>query len=361
MAIVRVEESSNPVFEAFRAYYSLDHHLYLPQGLERREFAYQDLKTGNFTRHISLSSGEEVRRFLRTKVPGHFYYSTAFYDLPDAKSMEEKGWQGSELLFDIDLDHVEECSGHIVETPKMSAKIMGDECIWEGIRYVNNLVDILTRDLGIERGDIQAYYTGNRGFHVKASCDWCLGLGREERRLLASYVLAEALDLEEIFPRKDKMPRGARIAPPTSGDPGWRGWIARLVKEHPSDKNWGKRVLEAIERFRPPIDTQVTQDISRLARPPGTLNGKTGFLVAALREGLPLPRDHRISPFGGEVRVRALDTVNGVRLFGYQVDVREGGDYQVPAWIAIYLALRGIVELVEGDIVVRADTGWRPV
>ncbi len=360
--VVRVEDSRDPIHEAFRAYYSLDHHLYIPSHLESREFAYQDFKTGQFVRHIALSGEGEVRGLLRSKVPGHLYYSTAIYDLPSARNMEEKGWRGSELLFDIDLDHVEECSHHIVETPSRSAKIIGDECIRAGIERVRNLINILERDFGIPRREIQAYYTGNRGFHVKVSYEYCLGLGREERRLLVSYILAENIDLDAIFPDKKSLPRGAKIAPPVKDDPGWRGWIARLLEpDTMQSSGWREKALRAIEGFRPPIDVQVTQDTSRLARVPGTLNGKTGFFVASLRDGLSLPLDHRISPFGGQIKVRALDDVGGVRVFGYSLEMGKNDTQHVPAWMAIYLALKGIVEMVEGDIVVRKDTGWRPI
>src|SRR5699024_11788069 len=38
--------------------------------------------------------------------PRHVYFSAGRYDDPAANAMDEKGWQGSDLVFDLDADHL---------------------------------------------------------------------------------------------------------------------------------------------------------------------------------------------------------------------------------------------------------------
>ncbi|MCE4599442.1 MAG: hypothetical protein F7C81_04500 [Desulfurococcales archaeon] len=337
----------------YNSYYRLNPPLGLPPDMERREFAFHPFNLDSYVRHLSFSSEEELRSYMIENTPRHAYYSIALYELPEAKDMDSKVWLGSELLFDIDIDP-RTCGASI---------IVDDECITKAYEKARLIVEILKRDFG---ADATVYFTGNRGFHVKASCSYCLKLGREERREIASYIRGEGLRIDAIIPRGLRVgKRRLDPASPTPDDPGWRGWITVLLKLEPEKsivemlgRNWLERIEVELAKHRPDIDMQVTQDPSRLARITGTLNGKSSLLVVDATYGLDLdPR--RLSPFRGEVKVRPLADIDDTTLLGFEFKLKKGVVEELPAWLAIHLATRELVELVEGEVVVRADTGWR--
>ena len=90
------------------SYYSYAE-LELPEDMELREFSIQPVDSDVYVRHLSLTTPEELRKFVLSNPPLHLYYSSAKYERPSETEMENKGWLGSDLLFDIDADHL--CDG----------------------------------------------------------------------------------------------------------------------------------------------------------------------------------------------------------------------------------------------------------
>ncbi len=339
--VVRLKRGASPE-ELFRAYYSLKPRILEPSEITRREFAFQFFGSESYVRHLSFPGMRELMEFLAEKAPRHAYYSVALYELPEAPRMEEKGWLGSEVMVDIDVDHVEGCEG---------VAPFSDECLARGFSLALKARRILERDFSVKP---EVYFTGNRGFHLLFSCDWCLRLGKEERREIARYLAAEGLDATLLFPQeRGRGRRRLKPAPPTPEDPGWRGWLAREA---------------AATGWRPgdplppglgvPVDHQVTQDPTRLSRLRYSLNGKGGMIVAPVESEF--RPDRRLSPFRGEVEVRAVSGVEAT-IMGVEVSLAPGEEAPLPAYAAVTLWLRGLVEPVGGEVVVRADTGWRPV
>jgi len=333
----------------YRAYYSLRPPIEVPDRIERREFAFQPFDVDSYVRHLSFSSGDELLEYLAENYPRQAYYSIAVYELPEARSMEEKVLVEADLMFDIDVDHFEGCEG----------PLPSDECLMKGLEAAARISRIARRDLGAE--SIYTYYTGNRGFHVLVSCSWCSKLGREERREIAHYFAAEGLDPTVIFPRK--LPKKYEPAAPTPEDPGWRGWIATAI---PGGKaslpeslgpRWREEVAEIARSLAAPIDFQVTQDPSRLSRIRGTLNGKASLLAVPVGRGW-RPYYRELSPFTGYVEAECLEGVEGVRMLGYTLHARKGEVLGMPAQIAVMLHTKGVCRVVGGEVVVRAYTGW---
>ncbi|WP_148678893.1 DNA primase small subunit PriS [Aeropyrum pernix] len=329
----------------FKAYYSLSPPVEEPRDIAYREFAFQLFDGDVYVRHIGFDSMEELLSYMAREAPKNAYYSVARYSLPTARSMEEKGWLGSELMFDIDVDSLEGCG-----------EVLGDSCLSRGYKQAVRLVEALYRDFGVPS---TLYFTGNRGFHVLADCGWCRRLGREERREIARYFTLEGLRLELIIPRPGR--RGVRPAPPSPDDPGLRGWIARAALERGVDLSAVHEAIEdLLDDVRVAIDVKVTQDISRLARIVGSLNGKAGLLVARLGlEGFH-PGDW-LSPFRGEVEFRASARLEESRILGRTVSLEPGRVYSMPAHIAVLLQLKGYGAVAGGEVVVRAAAGWRPL
>ncbi len=352
---------------------------------ERREFAYWEFGKQVMTRHLAFQSVEEVRRRLAEVVPLHAYRSSAYFRYP-AAPMEEKGWEGADLVFDIDADHldlpcVEEhrygvCPVHgAVDVREGKCAECGSElkevewvcerCI-EGARAeLVKLLNVLTDDFGIGESEVEVGFSGNRGFHVVVYSDAVRQLDQSARREIVMYLTCEGIDPSVLgLPWKGRRTRGLRR--PSLEDLGWRGRIVRAVAKHlvrsgelagwleepdwsaAKPSFWREVISRAIAEERVRIDPVVTQDVHRLVRLPWSLNGKTGLAAARI----PLERVEDFDPFeeavalkGPPVKVRVLFAPR-FRLGGEEFDAMEGPvEVKLPPAAAVYLMLKGLATL----------------
>jgi len=354
---------ADALFAVYATFYRGRPRLLAPPDMERREFAVQPWGSSSYVRHLSFGTIDELLDYFYEKVPVHAYYSLARYEIPSASSMEEKGFEGADLMFDIDADHFPGCEGPLVS----------DDCIAMAAEAAWRLTRMAQSDLGAD--EVMVYYTGNRGFHIVARCPGCEQLGRAERREIAHYLSAVGLRVDLLFP----LGRGLEPATPTPLDPGWRGkvgeWLHhRLGREPPARLGEALRqaglrpplsaaLQEAVRELAIPLDLQVTQDTSRLLRIPGSLNGKTGLRVVLVRVGSlkrfrPRPS---LSPILGDAKVEATADFSVDSFLGEPLDLRVGRTYRVPAYVGVALASRGLARLVEviGDV--ELDAGWGPL
>ena len=373
----------------FRNYYERNaRQLLLPSDYPAREFAAQLWGAKGYVRHVAFQSRDRFENWVVEKAPRHLYYSSAVYRYPAAQNMDEKGWMGADLIFDIDADHLPRCEGKIVEVEDkemgIKASFAPSECIsaaaWETVK----LVDTLVYEMGFEEGRIRVEFSGHRGFHVTVECrglDECFTSGGEARKELLDYVRGVSLDearLVRITPREGGGGRRKRIrifpVPPRVQDPGLRGRVARLAAVIASRKGLGnlakaftsepleaarlyKRhhddidalISEALEEAHIEVDPQVTLDTKRLIRIPYSLHGKTGLpvLPVSMRQVERFEVDAELSPFRdlGVVRIRALVDTPSVEILGDVVKLRRGETYKLPAYIAIYLMAKEVAVL----------------
>ena len=92
----------------FQKYYK-NAEIGLPDHLPNREWAfifYDDMPDKMMHRHKAFGSPGEALDYLYGMAPAHVYNSTAYYEYPDARKMNEKKWLGAELIFDLDADHL---------------------------------------------------------------------------------------------------------------------------------------------------------------------------------------------------------------------------------------------------------------
>ena len=101
------KESLEFLKKTFRKYYET-HKIDLPDRFGRREFAFVFFNSKGMMRHIGFEKKIHFTEFLRDRAPGHTYYSSAYYQKPDAATMQDKNWMGAELIFDLDSDHIPE-------------------------------------------------------------------------------------------------------------------------------------------------------------------------------------------------------------------------------------------------------------
>ena len=101
-----MDQNSRFLLKMFRRYYK-ENEMPMPSRFGRREFGFMYFDRDFMQRHMSFSNPTEMRKFMIAQVPKHSYYSTAYYRRPNAPTMEEKGWMGADLIFDLDADHLE--------------------------------------------------------------------------------------------------------------------------------------------------------------------------------------------------------------------------------------------------------------
>lgn len=235
----------------------------VPKSIESREFGFTLFKESTMVRHKGFMRAEDLKEFIKKIVPSNVYYSSAYYSMPEAK-MDEKGWLGSDLFFDIDADHIPtECNKQhdmwvcrvcgfkgrgIPPTicpgcgnPGFDEKgnIIGyrqetwpcEICLETTRIETIKLIDILTSDLGFSISEIRCAFSGHRGYHIQIESDDVLKMDSTARKEIIDYVTGTGIDarfhgLEEISHG------GARILiGPSLHDFGWRGRIARGTYE----------------------------------------------------------------------------------------------------------------------------------
>ena len=221
----------------------------LPPDFASREFAFLAFGEKFMTRHRAIGSHEELVRSIRMLVPSDVYYSTAYYAKP-AEEMERKGWLGSDLVFDVDADHIEtpckanhdtwRCSGcglarqgkPPTQCPNCGkAKFeertwLCDECLKAAKNEVIKLVDFLARDFGVPEQDMYVFFSGHRGYHLHVRTEQVRKLDESQRKEIVDYVLGLGLDV--FFQGLYKKPKDI-IVGPQQNDPGWRGRFAREI------------------------------------------------------------------------------------------------------------------------------------
>ncbi|MCJ7445325.1 MAG: hypothetical protein MUO26_12520 [Methanotrichaceae archaeon] len=95
--------------DKFREYY-LSASLELPPGFESREWGFIQFDDLGMHRHKSYLNRGEIVDYILGMIPAHVYHSAAYYQRPAARTMNEKEWQGADLIFDLDADHLRKAS-----------------------------------------------------------------------------------------------------------------------------------------------------------------------------------------------------------------------------------------------------------
>ncbi|MGA2698262.1 MAG: DNA primase small subunit domain-containing protein, partial [Methanoregula sp.] len=143
-----------------------------PSSLEQREWGFVLFNPGatgmRMRRHIAFTDRAELFDYIKNLVPSHIYYSTAYYEKPDAPTMAEKGWCGADLIFDLDADH-------LMRGPydQMLARVKEE---------TEKLLAILIEEFGMDRKAIALVFSGGRGYHVHVRDERFLPLSSPERR-----------------------------------------------------------------------------------------------------------------------------------------------------------------------------------
>jgi DNA primase small subunit len=191
------EETRLFVKRKFKEYYSRTR-IELPKDFWMREWGFvlfdQYFPTKLvMRRHKSFTTKDDVVSYLRDNAPAHAYYSSALYQYP-AADMAKKGWIGSDLIFDLDADHI---------ISEAEFKRYSYEGILERVKEETvKLIDFVINDFGFGEDEIELVFSGSRGYHIHIKTDEVRGLGSRERREIVDYVMATGLDTKRFLVEK---------------------------------------------------------------------------------------------------------------------------------------------------------------
>ena len=383
----------------FRDYYSRSA-MPAPFDFTGREFGFMFFDKDFVRRHVGFRSPEDLGRYLVSQVPMHVYYSSAHYENPSAPKMEQKGWRGADLVFDLDADH-------IPGADKMTYEEMLYVVKQDMIRLLD---DFLLGDLGFAENEVRITFSGGRGYHAHVQSDRVQRLGSHERSEVVDFVSGTDLDFEWIFKERSSMKKefktGTKVEMstliPPEGSGGWKGKVRKRLSELMSEvetlgfeeakqrypafarlndrqyfllqqalgadrsgKNGRQLILEnnSLEYITDAkgkeallqcvrdtvrvgaaaqVDEPVTRDIKRLIRLPGSLHGKTGMRVISMSRddltGFDPLRDAFPPIFPDTPQKVEVRSRVDLKLKGQRVYGE--GVIEVPTFAAIFLALR---------------------
>ncbi len=237
-----------------------------------------------------------------------------------------------------DISICEECSEPIEQSYAVTCNRCGsrkvnhviipcDECISLGKMEVKKLVGILVDDFGVDEDDIKVYFSGNYGFHVYVKGRYTM-LDSAARLEVVNYILGRGLidalrkrygkkmsregrEIKSKSKRKSKSSTsgkdytrlkgkdgrddvnsdgngsvdGSSVYIPRSVFNGVYGWVGRIGKYLAAEDAYVsmKGVEDAILALSAKVDPNVTIDMHRIFRLPGTLNSKSSLAKVPLK------------------------------------------------------------------------------
>jgi DNA primase small subunit len=209
------------VYEKFSDFYSAPSTVIpSPVSLGQREFGFLLFKERIMLRHKVFARIRDLKLFLSERVPSDVYRSCAYYENPKAE-MDEKGWLGADLVFDIDADHIPTSCSKIHDewtctnsdccfigkgvTPE-TCPVCGsrkfdtktwpcDLCLESAKNETAKLIDMLEKDFGFSDKEMSVFFSGHRGYHVHVENEAVKTLDTMARKEIVDYVFGLGLNL----------------------------------------------------------------------------------------------------------------------------------------------------------------------
>jgi DNA primase small subunit len=386
MILTKTDEDIHIVKTAFREFYfKHGNKVEEPSKIQNREFGLMGFD-GVMRRHLKFSSLGGLVASLVLETPSDAFVSNAQYDFPFLP-INEKGWRGADLIFDIDLKDLDlKCTqSHSYRTciscrssyassslkwcPKCGSDSFAgstlpcDKCIKGLKNEVLKLHHFLTSDIGIDPEVIATYFSGNNGFHVHVLDGSFYELNSQARADLAAYIMGEGILADAIGATKDSR-SDFRIRFPVGGlDYGWRKRISdrfgisissqrkltNMIRELGGLEQFRRRLSEITNEMGVRIDAQVTTDIHRVFRLPGTLNGKSGLTKIRCEDIKAFdPFDASCQLSSREIIIKITLPKLKLRLKGETFELTEEL-VRVPMFTGIYLISKGLAHVVHAD------------
>ncbi len=154
--------------------------------MQMREWMFIPFGNAPPLRHKSFRSEDELRQFLTDRAMHSCFYSTAYWQKPHELKMDNKIWQGADLIFDLDGDHLPGVTDR--DFPGMLDVIQDQAyALWN---------DFLEPEFGFSEDFLQVTFSGHRGFHLHYRDPALFHLDSEARRELVSHIRGEGVDVQ---------------------------------------------------------------------------------------------------------------------------------------------------------------------
>jgi DNA primase small subunit len=228
-----------------------------PYAMAQREFGFLLFREKIMVRHKAFKDFSAFGESLLSLLPSDVYYSTAYYERPDLE-MDRKGWLGSDVVFDVDADHIDTPCKETHDMwmcPKCKETRRGqkpakcpkcgyekieekawlcDRCLIAAKEEVLKLQEFLVEDFGIKSDEMHLFFSGHRGYHLHLISEKLKTLDDVQRRELVDYVIGLGLDpaeqgLYQGPPDLFSDDKHSVVVGPQLADPGWRGRLAKGV------------------------------------------------------------------------------------------------------------------------------------
>ncbi|MGC8496156.1 MAG: DNA primase catalytic subunit PriS [Candidatus Micrarchaeia archaeon] len=356
-----------------------------PKRINQREFGFGDFEKKISYRHYAFNDEAALKRYLAREAPPFASYSTAFYQKPDARPIENKGLLGGEIVFDLDADdlqlscRLEHGSSWVCEKCLSAVKE-------ETIKLVE---EFLIPDFGFSEQELNINFSGNRGYHVHIDSESVEQLSQEARKEISDYITANGINMQAFFPTIGM--RGVGLRGPKPTDYGWGGKFARgvisainngvstleglgvdkktasmLVRKRASiiagitagnwdtvnipkkAEFWSNLMKSLAIRQSDSIDKNVTIDMHHLIRLPNTIHGDTGLV--AIKVGT-LKDLERFDPMNQAIAFKeGMLKVKTAKVPKFHMNNQEFGPYEsntveLPTCAAMYLLLKRVATL----------------
>ncbi|MDD1719181.1 MAG: DNA primase small subunit PriS, partial [Methanoregulaceae archaeon] len=308
-----------------------------------------------------------------------------YYATPGAPTMEEKGWSGADLIFDLDADHIMRGPYDL-----MLARVKEE---------AQKLLDMLTGELGFDPKTIDLVFSGGRGYHIHIKDIAVRGFGSPERREFIDYVCGTGIDPSLILSAGSHSHRGWHrryisalieyllwLASGAGGDEGQMGGARHLAELPGIGRETAERFIKRADtlidslhagevslllrekgisqvinvlnegadpefttriRARAALaDEPVTTDIKRLIRMPTSLHGGSGMRVTRIPVRDLADFDPLVDAVVfGERNVKVETSRDlGLALMGNRYQL-SAGIAPVPEALAVFLCCRGLAEI----------------